>query len=337
MHTKQLHYFLTTAAKGSIAAAARELDVAQPAVSQQLANLEHELNTQLFERDFRGVRLTESGRLFLSHAQSIMHQLDFVKREIRRGDRQPSGQITLGLTQAVCNVLAMPLMTLMERKYPQIELNILSGNSSTVSKWVERNDVDIAIGYDEASDAPPGHYEMLMEEQIFLVVGTQHNNPRYNKLLRKHQVTLADLAEYEVIMPDQKDALSRTLHKYEAKSGISVKRRATFGQLMTTLRYISEGHGLVILPSSATFHLESQHQVKNLPIINPPMRRSVYLITPNERPTSNASSAVINAIREVTQQVNHQQQWQGIYVEPNHLSSDYPQPHIRHFDTIAWA
>ena len=64
MNTKQLIYFLKTAELCSIAGAARDLGVAQPSISLQLDNLEHELGTQLFERDYRGVTLTESGQLF---------------------------------------------------------------------------------------------------------------------------------------------------------------------------------------------------------------------------------------------------------------------------------
>ena len=61
MNLKQLRYFIVTADYGSIASAARALDAAQPAVSHQLANLEHELKSTLFIRNYRGVTLTASG------------------------------------------------------------------------------------------------------------------------------------------------------------------------------------------------------------------------------------------------------------------------------------
>ena len=64
MHSKQLHYFVMTVRKGSIAAAARALDIAQPAISQQLASLEREMKATLLERSFSGVNLTSAeGRI----------------------------------------------------------------------------------------------------------------------------------------------------------------------------------------------------------------------------------------------------------------------------------
>ena len=68
MNTKQLEYFLATVEQGSISSAAKMLDVAQPAISLQLANLEHELKIKLFERNFRGVSLTLAGTQFEEHA-----------------------------------------------------------------------------------------------------------------------------------------------------------------------------------------------------------------------------------------------------------------------------
>lgn len=62
MNSKQLLYFSVTVEKGSIAAAARELDIAQPAISQQLVNLEREMGATLLERSFKGVSLTPGWR-----------------------------------------------------------------------------------------------------------------------------------------------------------------------------------------------------------------------------------------------------------------------------------
>ena len=76
MHSKQLRYFITTVQKGSIAGAARALDIAQPAISQQLASLEREVKTTLLERSFAGVNLTPAGEVFYSHAEKILSEIE---------------------------------------------------------------------------------------------------------------------------------------------------------------------------------------------------------------------------------------------------------------------
>src|SRR5687768_564259 len=144
MNTKQLQYFLVTAEKSSITAAARELDVAQPAISLQLANLEHELKTKLFERDFRGVRLTETGNRFKKHAETIMQQIQVAKADLNAEKDDYCGTVTLGLNQEVCNVLAIDLLTEIEHRYPNIELKLRIGPSNVVDEWLHEGSVDVA-------------------------------------------------------------------------------------------------------------------------------------------------------------------------------------------------
>ena len=126
MNFKQLQSFISTAKNGSIAAAARELEIAQPAISQQVANMEHELKTKLFERDFRGVRLTDSGIVFHSHAQIMLQQLNQAKLEIINIEKNPSGVVTLGMTPAIGNIISIPLITELQNRYPNIDLITIS-------------------------------------------------------------------------------------------------------------------------------------------------------------------------------------------------------------------
>jgi DNA-binding transcriptional LysR family regulator len=76
MHLTRLHYFVVTAEEESVARAARRLRVAQPALSRQLAALEREIGTPLFERHARGMRLLPAGEAFLTHARRLLAEAD---------------------------------------------------------------------------------------------------------------------------------------------------------------------------------------------------------------------------------------------------------------------
>lgn len=134
MNTKQLVYFLKTAELNSIAAAARALDIAQPSISLQLGNLEHELGSPLFERDHRGVRLTENGTRFRAHAESILRQIEQAKLELRQADNEPAGCVAIGMTQPIGNVISVPLLARVKARFPRVELDLYAGLSYNLSR-----------------------------------------------------------------------------------------------------------------------------------------------------------------------------------------------------------
>ena len=160
MNSKQLRYFIKTADKGSISAAAKALDIAQPAISQQISSLEHELSVQLFERDFRGVRLTSSGEKFHLRAKSIIHQMAMAKSEIIDTETNPSGRISIGMAQAACNVLAIPLTQAIQTHYPNVELIVHCGTTDFLNQWLNNGQIDLAVTYENAAaevqEAAPG-------------------------------------------------------------------------------------------------------------------------------------------------------------------------------------
>lgn len=313
MNSKQLQYFLVTVKKGSIASAARELEIAQPAISQQLANLEHELKTTLFERDFRGVRLTNSGRLFYQHAQLIVQQMSLAKNEIKDIDKKPCGSVSIGMTQAICNVLSAALIAEIEMRFPGIELQLITTHSSNLPKWLKMGEVDLVLTYEEHTTSEHIQTIPLFKENLYLVASTSSlgQDKKYQALLQRQTISFTELAEYQVVVPNQKDALTDLLHKYEAKTGILLQYRATHGQLMTTLRYITERNELFILPSSAVFHLEESGQVKSLLITDPQVTRDVVVMTSKERPVTKAMQVVQSVIADVTKKANIKNQWRG--------------------------
>ena len=76
MTLNQLLYFRTVAAHQHFRQAAAELNISQPSLSRSIASLEEELNIILFERQGRNVRLTKYGRIFLEHAERILHETE---------------------------------------------------------------------------------------------------------------------------------------------------------------------------------------------------------------------------------------------------------------------
>jgi LysR family nitrogen assimilation transcriptional regulator len=316
MNTKQLQYFLTTAEKKSMAAAAKKLDIAQPAISLQLANLEHELKVKLFDRDFRGVTLTEAGKKFKKHAEKILFQIQAAKTEMVEELNDYSGKVVVGLSQSICNVLSVELLNELEHRFANIELTFRVGPSYIVDTWLSQKLIDIAICYD-ISEQTNNELTLveLIREDLLLYISTKPQNPAYSELAMYASMPFVDLQHYKIFMPDQKDALSRSLLRTARGLGIKLKTKDAFGQMMTTLHFVTQGLGLVVCPSSSTFHLEQSKQIRGINLIEPNLQQNVYLIKTDVVEKRRAVNAVFELIREVTASVHAQNYWRGTLID----------------------
>jgi len=312
MNKKQLIYFLKTAELRSIAAAARALNVAQPSISQQIANLEHQLGSQLFIRDFRGVCLTENGERFRRHAESIVRQMEQAKLDIQQSEAEPAGRLAIGMTQPIGNILAVPLLTAIEKLYPNVELDLSAGLSYRLVELLKAGDVDMILTSPDSSDMTGIQQEKIFCEKIFIAIGRATQNNTFRDLLNRPFITFQELAEHEVFVTDQRDSLGYMLRQYEQKTGITLKHRPPYGQLMTTLQYVADGHGLLLAPSSAYFHIKKIGLVDDIEIIEPKLQRDVMLATHADRPKTNLMAAVRAQLLMVVNKVHQQGLWQGV-------------------------
>lgn len=325
MNTKQLQYFLATAEQHSISGASRELDVAQPAISLQLSNLEHELKAKLFERDFRGVKLTDAGRRFEEHAKIILAQINTAKIDLTGNNKNCKGNVVIGLSHACGNVLSIELLTELEHRFADINLSFKVGPSHLIEKWFNDKKIDIAISFTQTSNNATITSLPLIRENLYLYISHHPKNPAYSELALSSSIPFRDLQYYDIFMPVKQDSMSKLLNNQARKSGIKLKPKSAFDQLMITLHYVVQGFGLVILPSSGTFHLEQNNHIRALNIEEPNLQREVYLKKLNDKSQNLAVNTVFELIREVTANQHYQQIWRGTlldkkYARPKALS-----------------
>lgn len=97
MSLSQIRYFVAVAEEAHVGRAARQLHIAQPALSRQIRSLEDELGEPLFFRTSRGMRLSPPGEVFLSHARGILARVDAATMAVRAaGGQSPAAHETVG-------------------------------------------------------------------------------------------------------------------------------------------------------------------------------------------------------------------------------------------------
>ncbi len=95
MDLKQLKYFISIADFGSMTRASESLNIAQPALTQQVAKLEADLRTRVFDRGTSGVKLTPAGAVLYRYAKSIIRQVDDARLAVSDEDKYPTGRVTI--------------------------------------------------------------------------------------------------------------------------------------------------------------------------------------------------------------------------------------------------
>lgn len=169
MTPKLLAQFLAVCRLGSLSAAAKELHVAQPALSKQIAILEHSLDVQLFKRHSRGVTLTEAGALLRVDAAEIIRKIDSLKENLHGRGTHVSGEVSVAIITSLAPSIAVDVYQRVDQDYPGIKLNITAMPSDVVSSTLLRQEVDLAILPNAATDLPKAHSVPLLEEDFFLM------------------------------------------------------------------------------------------------------------------------------------------------------------------------
>lgn len=146
MDIRHLRYFVTVAEHGSITRAAEALGMEQPPLSQQIRQLERNLGVVLFERQTRGVRLTDIGQALLPRARTILDlqgQFLSTAQELARGE---AGHIRMGLAGAVPLLPVIPLTIRRFREMvPNVTLSLEESNTPALCAALHDHTVDLAI------------------------------------------------------------------------------------------------------------------------------------------------------------------------------------------------
>ncbi|XVQ10732.1 LysR family transcriptional regulator [Spirillospora sp. CA-255316] len=188
MEFRHLAGFVAVAEELHFGRAAARLHIAQPPLSQQIRQLEHELGVQLFERSTRSVRLTSAGQAFLEPARRVLADLDVARRAAQAGGRGEVGRVTIGFAGASSHETLPVLTKAVRARHPGIEL-VLRGQTYSGEAVTKVADGDHDLGFVRLPVHREGVVVRLIERE-FLVAALPAEHP----LARHHEIRLPDLA-----------------------------------------------------------------------------------------------------------------------------------------------
>jgi DNA-binding transcriptional LysR family regulator len=190
MNFKRGHllYFVTVADEGQITRAARKLNLAQPALSQAIAQLESDLGFKLLERHARGVTLTRAGEAFLVNARAAVSAWSDAAATAQSIARVRRGRIEFGFVGVPPGLDSPELLELFSRAYPEIDVcyRELAFPSAVTSSWI--GEVDMAVCHRPPLD--PGVWAHVLRSEPRVVLA-----PRRHPLAKRSELTLADVLD----------------------------------------------------------------------------------------------------------------------------------------------
>ncbi len=175
MKLRQLEYFCAVAEAKSISAAARELHVAQPPISRQIAQLEEELGVQLFLRGSKGMALTDAGQSLYQQTQQIFQDLRRVEDSVRSVGTGMSGRIKLGVIYSAMPY-ALHYINEYHSSYPQVELFIRVGSPQELIEALNRGELH-ALFLRTAAREPSGLQERILGEDALELIMREDMDP----------------------------------------------------------------------------------------------------------------------------------------------------------------
>ena len=168
MEIRQIKYFVAVIDCGSLSRAARQVHVAQSALSKQMSALEDELGVQLFHRSHNGVTPSEAGKVFYEYALGMLKHLVDARAAVSSSPELVSGSIIVALPQSVATLLAMPLLRAVAARYPQVSFHLNEELTGNVMDQLTRGRVDLALF--SSLDLPPQVlFSALIEEDFYLI------------------------------------------------------------------------------------------------------------------------------------------------------------------------
>lgn len=243
MELRHLDVLVAIAETGSFTAAADRLHTVQSNVSEQLRQLERELDVPLLIRSRRGAQPTEFGEVALEHARRIRAEIDALLADVNMLRGLEGGQSSVGVVGTASRWLVPALLAELEERAPGVRLRVTEGASERLAEEVVSAELAMAV-VTEPIRHPNLEVEHLRDERL---VGVVRKGARF----RSEPVELAELAERPLILPPAENPLRQELEEFAALQGVALDVRIEVEGVRLINDLVAAGQGVSILPQTA--------------------------------------------------------------------------------------
>ena len=286
MELRHLDTLLAVAEEGSFTAAADRLHTVQSNVSEQIRQLEEELDVVLFLRGRKGAVATEFGQLVIERGRRVRHELAALRADLQMLQGLQTGHATLGVVGTISRWLVPAVVADLRRQAPSVSLRVTEGASERLAVEVVGRELSQAVVTEPVSDARLVVEHLLDEGLVGLV-------PTSMKLDAAEPVPLALLAEHPMILPPEGNPLRAEVEGAAREQGATLSVNVEVEGVRLISDLVAAGAGVSVIPETAV--LPGETGVRQLAIADMPPRR-LALVTARGVQLSLADTAVRDAV-----------------------------------------
>ena len=259
MELRQLKYFLRVAETLNFSVAARELFITQSTLSQQILNLEHELDQQLFERNSHEVLLTEAGQMLVPLARECIYDADTLLQRVQELKQMLTGELNIGVTFSFSSMIAETMADFL-KKYPKVKLNVYYASMAELINKLQRHELDFVLAFKPTEKNSHIESRVLFDNRLAAIVNDQH------PLATKTSVTLQELVKFSLVLPAVGMQARNAFEQLIANSECSFRIKAEISYISLLFKLVHQTHYVSILAESA---IVSETGLRAIPIDAP--------------------------------------------------------------------
>lgn len=245
MELRQLNYFVKVAQKQHMTQAAKELHVAQSAVSRQIRLLEEELQVELFLHKGRNVQLTPAGKLFLDRVVRLLSDLDRAVIELNEFADPEMGEVRLGFPHSLGLNLVPQVVSKFRAMHPNVTFSFEQGTYNLLLEQVLEGQTDLALISPFPHDHPLVTGDVLLTEELYAVLPTDH------PLASARTISLSQLSDDPFVLFREGHSLRSIVWDSCLQAGFTPKVSFVGEETDTIRGLVAAGMGVTLLPETA--------------------------------------------------------------------------------------
>jgi LysR family transcriptional regulator, nitrogen assimilation regulatory protein len=289
LQLRHLRYFVGIVDAGSFSRAAAAIHVAQPALSQQIAELEEELGVALLQRHARGISPTAAGEVLYREAVIILRQIEQLPGMVRSTGGEPDGVVALGMSSTLAATLGGPFIQACRERLPKVMVKFHISDSETLKREISTHGLDLALLFEDQLAA--GYSRTPLFRQRLYFIGDKSVSRSAGT------ISMNRLAKLPLVLPTQPNILRSVLDREFRGMGASPNVVSEGDQLSSIMALVRQGLGGTVLPRGFP-HGEGAVDLGVPLLIEPPLFLTASVVWSSDTALSRAADAVRFALAD---------------------------------------